>query len=177
MSRPTGCFGSCVALAAGLLAGCSSGGGGGGGRGELINLSACDEGLNTTALAAEAADLVNDQRANFGVATLVVDPTLAQVAQAFAEQMIAEGFATHVNPNTGEDAGDRMTAAGYAWAARGENLAFGQCSAQQAVEEWMASTAGHREILLNGAYTETGVGVAQGGEERMYWVQVFASPL
>ncbi|MFQ5490645.1 MAG: CAP domain-containing protein [Phycisphaerae bacterium] len=165
-----------VVLVVGLAGACSTGGGGGGGaRGELINLSACPAGLDTDALAAEAVPLVNQQRTSAGVAALAVDPVLTQVAQDFAEQMIAEGFATHENPVTGERVGDRLNSAGYVWTSAGENLNFGQCTASQSVNEWVDSSA-HRDILMNPIYTETGMGLAQGGPERMYWVQVFATP-
>ncbi len=156
--------------------GCGAGGGGGGGaRGELINLSECPAGLDTQALAAEAAALGNDERAQVGVPALTVDPVLTAVAEDYAQTMGIQGFTGHVDPNTGEDGGDRLDAAGYVWTARAENLEYGACSAQQAVDDWMNSSE-HRDHLLDPAYTETGVGLYQGGEEGTYWVQVFATP-
>jgi uncharacterized protein YkwD len=151
-------------------------GGGGGGRGELINLSACPANMDVDALAADAVALTNTERLAMGVPALNTNAALTAAAQAHAESMAIEGFTGHENPNTGSRVGDRVTAQGYTWTAVGENLEYGGCTADWVVTEWLNSTAGHREILLNPVYTDIGVGVYQGGAERTYWVQVFATP-
>ncbi len=174
MSRFLESGGLIALLAVGVLAGCGAGGGGGG-RGGLINLSACPANLDTAALAAEAVTLGNQERAQAGVPALEVDPTLTAVAEDYAQTMGTEGFTGHVNPITGEDPGDRLNATGYVWIARAENLEYGACTAQKAVEDWMRSEE-HRDHLLDPVYTATGIGVFQGGAEGTYWVQVFASP-
>lgn len=159
---------------AGLLLACS-GGGGGGGRGELINLGrACPE-FDPVVETAEAVVLTNDERARAGVGSLTGNPTLNAVAENYAMSMATQDFTGHVNPYTGEDAGDRVTVAGYAWIAVAENLAYGPCSADSAVNGWMTSP-GHRENMLGAVYTEIGIGVYHGGPEETYWVQVLATP-
>lgn len=165
-------------LAGGLLLSCNSGRAGGGGeRGELIILGGnCSDAVSLTTLADQAVTLTNEQRALAGAGQVVVDASLTAVAQNYAQTMGVQGFTGHVNPFTGEDVGNRLDAAGYDWTARGENLEYGGCTAERAVSDWVNSTAGHREILLNPVYTEIGIGVYRGGDEGVYWVQVLASP-
>jgi len=159
---------------AGLLLACS-GGGGGGGRGELINLGrACPE-FDPVVETAEAVVLTNDERARAGVGSLTANPTLNAVAENYAMTMATQDFTGHVNPYTGEDAGDRLTAAGYTWSARAENLAYGACSAAQVVADWINSPE-HHENMLGAGYTEIGIGAYHGGPEETYWVQVLATP-
>ena len=174
MSRFLESGGLITLLAAGVLAGCSAGGGGGG-RGELINLSACPANLDTAALAAEAVRLTNQERAALGIPELTSDVLLTTAARNHAQAMATQGFAGHENPYTGDRVGDRVTEAGYVWSLVAENLEFGACSAEQAVQDWMNSQA-HREHVLDPSYQDVGIAVYQGGAEDTYWVQVFASP-
>ena len=76
--------------------------------------------------------------------------------------MATQGFIGHTDPS-GNTARERVTNSGYAWMAIGENLAFGICTAQAAVDGWMKSE-GHRENLLYPDFTHTGLGVYRGRE-------------
>ena len=49
----------------------------------------------------------------------------------------------------------------------GENIASGQRTPQQVMDEWMRSKT-HRDAILNAAFTEMGVGISSG-----IWVQHF----
>ena len=60
---------------------------------------------------------------------------------------------------------------GLSYSVIGENLAYGQTSADQAVAEWMASP-GHRANIM-GNYSRIGIGIFQ-TNGRTYWVQLFA---
>ena len=131
-------------------------------------------------MAAEVVTLGNQERAQARLAPLTFNAALAAAAQGHAEDLGIRGFAdaagenAHVNPE-GENPGDRISAQGYDWSARAENVLFGGCTAEGAVQDWVNSEL-HRQNLMSPTYTETGVGLYQGGEHRMYWVQVFASP-
>lgn len=56
----------------------------------------------------------------------------------------------------------------------GENIAAGQSSPQEVVEDWMNSP-GHRANILDESYTALGVGYYynSSGLYRSYWVQLF----
>jgi uncharacterized protein YkwD len=161
-------------------AGCGAVGSGGGGEGGTIveppspdDGSACSDEYTMAELAAQAVALGNAERAQAGTPALVVDATLQAVAEDYAEGMATQGFIGHTDPD-GNTVRERVLNAGYDWIAVAENLAYGPCTAERAVEGWMDSE-GHRTNLLNPTYIDTGVGVYHGGAYEMYWVQVFAA--
>ena len=69
--------------------------------------------------------------------------------------MVVNNFFSHTGAN-GTSAGDRITAAGYAWTTYGENIAAGQNSINQVVDGWMASD-GHCANIMNPAFVDIGV--------------------
>lgn len=130
----------------------------------------------STPLARAIVDLTNAERTGAGLDTLREDDRLAQAAQIHAEQMARAGRLDHelaqaMYPRLE----DRVNAVGYDWQAIGENLAFGQASASAVVDGWMRSS-GHRENILNPAFTEVGAGHLIDASGRAYFVQVFARP-
>jgi uncharacterized protein YkwD len=88
--------------------------------------------------------------------------------------MADRGYFAHRSPS-GRDAGDRVAATGYDWAAYGENIARGQDSPAELVDDWMNSPS-HRENILTCGYREVGVGLAFDADHTPYWVQNLASP-
>lgn len=77
----------------------------------------------------------------------------------------------------GSTAAERVGRTGYAWRLVGENLAAGPTSAEEVVEGWLASP-GHCRNLMDGRFTQMGIGfaVAETGESGVYWVQTLAAP-
>ncbi len=61
---------------------------------------------------------------------------------------------------------------GGSYRAAGENIAYGQRSAEQVMEGWMNSS-GHRANILNAQYTAIGVGVYRSASGTLHWVQLF----
>ena len=53
----------------------------------------------------------------------------------------------------------------------GENVAYGQRSPQEVMNDWMHSP-GHRRNILNPRYRQIGVGAVSSGRS-IYWTQVF----
>lgn len=137
---------------------------------------ACSVPADQQALLDEVLGLVNDAREAEGLIPVVLDPTLCDVADAYACEMIAGDFFAHENPRTGTGAGRRLTAAGYIYYAMGENLAVGHDSAEDVVAAWLASPE-HRANILDPAWREVGVAVRNGGDYGWYWVQEFADPV
>jgi uncharacterized protein YkwD len=120
--------------------------------------------------------LINDLRAEAGVASLVPNETLIRVAESYACEMVEEDFFAHENPETGIGSGERLTSAGYIYWAMGENLAVAQTSAEEVVAAWMNSPR-HRENILDPSWREVGMAVRTGGTYGWYWVQEFADPV
>lgn len=58
----------------------------------------------------------------------------------------------------------------------GENLGSGQPTAQKVVDSWMASTAGHRENILNPDIENMAVAFGTYNDDfKYYWVQEFTT--
>ncbi|MET8948421.1 CAP domain-containing protein [Streptomyces sp. NPDC004542] len=120
---------------------------------------------------AQVIQLVNAERAKAGCSALTPNATLAKAAQAHSADMAAHRNMSHTGSD-GSSPGDRITAAGYAWGAYGENVAYGYTTPEQVMAGWMSSP-GHRANILNCSYKEIGVGLAQPGS---YWTQDFGTP-
>ena len=77
----------------------------------------------------------------------------------------------------GSSPAERATRAGYTWRVVGENIASGQSTPEQVVEEWIGSSH-HCANLMSADFTEMGVGFAANSTSAggIYWAQVFAAP-
>ncbi|WP_018566185.1 CAP domain-containing protein [Streptomyces sp. PsTaAH-124] len=120
--------------------------------------------------AAQILALVNNERAKAGCSALTANPALAAAAQAHSEDMAAHRNMSHTGSD-GSAPGDRITAAGYTWSTYGENVAYGYTDAAQVMAAWMDSP-GHKANILDCAFKEIGVGLAQPGG---YWTQDFGT--
>lgn len=117
-------------------------------------------------------ELVNAERAKYGLLPLSWDSKLAEVARAHSQDMAKRGFFSHNNPD-GKTPFDRIKAAGINYRSAGENIAAGQKTPEEVVKAWMNSS-GHRANILNANYTKLGVGYLSGsGTYKTYWTQNF----
>jgi len=91
------------------------------------------------------------------------------VAQAHSQDMVDRGFFSHTNPD-GESPFDRLAEAGIAYAAAGENIAYGYSTASSVLAAWLGSS-GHRANIEYAGYTHHGVGLVG-----TYWTHVFLRP-
>lgn len=121
------------------------------------------------AAAAQVLELVNAERAKAGAAALTLDSKATEAAQTRAQE-IQRSF-SHTRPN-GSSFSTALTEAGVSYTASGENIAYGQNSAQAVMEGWMNSS-GHRANILNQNFTSIGIGHAQDSNGVDYWTQLF----
>lgn len=131
-------------------------------------------------LRAEIVLAVNKEREKIGVRPLRRNLRLQASAQAFAEDMKKRNFFSHESPE-GETPQNRIQRGGYGnitaencecrsfTAAFGENLARGQQTAEDVMQDWLESPA-HRANLLSERFNEIGIGI-----EGSYWVQHFGA--
>ncbi|WP_343731731.1 CAP domain-containing protein [Duganella sp.] len=73
---------------------------------------------------------------------------------------------------------ERSRRAGYNWSRIGENIAYGQWSAQEVLATWLASPT-HCANIMNGDFTDMGAAFSrtpEGGSGVIYWAQVFGKP-
>jgi uncharacterized protein YkwD len=117
---------------------------------------------------------VNGARAQAGLQPLSISGPLGQAAQRYAETMASSGCFSHGCPPEPSMV-RRAEAAGYtSWTNLGENIAYGQRTADEVFQAWMSSS-GHRANILNPAFRDLGVGLAYNGSGRPYWVQSFGA--
>lgn len=128
-----------------------------------------------TSLELQTFELVNTERAKQGLRPLVWDGELTRMARLHSENMARQNFFNHQSPD-GQGLRDRARAGGISGFKRlGENLAYNKGFADAAgcaVVGWMHSE-GHREHLLDGEFTRSGLGVARSADGRLYFTQVF----
>ena len=128
----------------------------------------------STSFAGQVIKLTNKERAKSGCKALRSNSLLKSAAQKHSVDMARKDYFSHTGKD-GRSPFDRMTDAGYSFAAAAENIAAGQRTPADVVEGWMNS-AGHKKNILNCAYTEIGVGYAKGGSYGTYWTQDFGKP-
>ncbi len=122
----------------------------------------------------QVVDLVNAERAKEGLAALTLDASLCNGA-AIRVNEISTLF-SHTRPN-GQSCFTALDEAGVNYRQAGENIALGQTSAQQVMEDWMNSP-GHRANIMSANYSRIGVAMAASGDSRYggyAWAQEFAN--
>jgi uncharacterized protein YkwD len=104
------------------------------------------------------------------VPALTVDPALRCAARLHAKDMQDRDYFSHTTPD-GVTFDQRITQAGYRWRTIGENIAAGYRTPQAVVQGWMQST-GHCQNVMNGTFTQLGVGFY----DDYRWTQDFGKP-
>ena len=133
--------------------------------------------LVSTVLPAVVVDLTNQERADVSAQPLQRSSVLDAAAKMKAEDMAKNEYFAHFSP-TGVSPWYWFDKSGYVYAHAGENLAIHFTDSSEVVEAWMNSPA-HRENIVNGKFTEIGVGTAKGkfeGYDTVYVVQLFGTP-
>lgn len=129
-----------------------------------------------TSLELKTFEMINAERAKNNLKPLVWDPELTRMARLYSEKMASQNFFAHKAPD-GEGLRERSRASGIVGFKRlGENLAYNKGfadAASCAVVGWMRSE-GHREHILDGEFTRSGLGIARSEDGRVYFTQVFA---
>lgn len=133
--------------------------------------------LVSTVLPAVVVDLTNDERVELAQTPLRRNATLDAAAKLKAQDMAKNEYFAHFSPK-GISPWHWFDKAGYVYSHAGENLAIHFTDSDEVVDAWMKSPT-HRENIVNGLYTEIGVGTAKGtfeGYDTVYVVQLFATP-
>jgi uncharacterized protein YkwD len=131
---------------------------------------------NADALTDRLIDVVNQARVSQGLKPLRKSAALTKLAEEYAARMIERKFFSHLDPDTGYGPGQRALQNGYLFLSVGENLAAGQTAPEAVLDDWMASTEGHRENILSVQWKDVGAAVRTGGEYGTYWVLEFGNP-
>jgi uncharacterized protein YkwD len=116
---------------------------------------------NLAAIRSATLCLINAERTGRGLAPLLDNGHLALAAQRHADDMVAQGYFSHVSLD-GRTFDVRIRQAGYPGRPLAENIAWGGGhlgTPRRIVSGWMDST-GHRQNILNAALRDSGVGVS-----------------
>jgi len=119
-------------------------------------------------MANEVIALVNEERAAIGLSALSSNSQLTSAANIRSPEIAV--YWSHTRPN---ELGSCFTAiSGLSYWTAGENIAAGQTSATEVMEDWMNSK-GHKANILKTDFTMIGVSCYL-YEGTYYWVQFFA---
>jgi uncharacterized protein YkwD len=119
--------------------------------------------------------LVNQERSKAGLPALTSNSLLEKAAAGHAQDMNANNYFDHYSRD-GRSPTDRIRAAGYPDVPAcncsrqfyyGENIAVGQTTAAQVMNDWMNSS-GHKANILSKDFREIGIAISGA-----YWVQSF----
>lgn len=143
-----------------------------------VNGSVLSYTTNTTISGLLAA--TNQERTSRGIAALSLNSQLNNAAAAKAQDMVDRDYWAHETPD-GDPPWVFVDAAGYAYKAVGENLAYGFPDSASTVTGWMNSP-GHRDNMLNTIYSHVGFGMAnsenyQDNGNQTVVVAFYAAPL
>lgn len=114
--------------------------------------------------AAKMATLLNNVRAKAGIKKIKYNSTLSNYAMQRAAELSVYYGSTHKRPN-----GTSATAPKNVFL---ENIAYGQFTAQEVMNDWYHST-GHRKNMLNKANKSFGIGCVK-VDGVYFWVQIFS---
>jgi len=115
-------------------------------------------------------NLVNQERAKAGLASLTIQPQLVEIARIKSQDMIAANYFGHTSPNFGSTF-TLVKQRGLTYSTGGENLA-GAGNVETA-HRMLMNSAGHRANILNANFTRIGIGVVRGGSYGAMFTQLF----
>lgn len=123
--------------------------------------------------------LINQERANQGIAPLTTSSQLTAAARQHSRDMACNDFFSHTGSD-GSSPFDRMAWSGFSFTAAAENIYAGSGSynsPHQAFNGWMNSS-GHRTNMLNPTYTHVGIGYIYNASSTYggYFTANFARP-
>ena len=123
--------------------------------------------------AQEMLELVNKERAKYGVAPLVLDERLNKSAQIKAEDMDKNNYFAHQDKNGKQGYSYIFETTNHECSYAGENIYKWYDATSQSAFDWWKNSEPHYKAILNPEYKTTGFGIA--GEQNMT-VQHFCIP-
>jgi len=121
----------------------------------------------------QLVDLVNEERTQRGIKSLVLDERLVSVARAHSQEMFTLKYFSHESPVSGSPF-DRLKSAGITYSRAGENLAYAQ--SVSVAHRALMESPGHRENILRSEFTRIGIGVINAPAYGRMITQLFITP-
>lgn len=120
----------------------------------------------------EMFNLVNKERQERGVKTLLFDEKLQKIGRDYSKDMFQRGYFSHFSPE-GLTVADRALKAGIDFLVIGENLAY--APSLESAHKGLMDSKSHRENILSTDYTKIGIGIIDGGIYGKMFTQVFSN--
>jgi uncharacterized protein YkwD len=121
-------------------------------------------------LEAQMLELVNQERAQVGLAPLEADEEMRGVARKHSTDMFARGYFSHNTPER-KSPFDRMREDGVRFVTAGENLAL--APTLQIAHRGLMNSPGHRANILRPQFGRVGIGIMDGGIRGLMVTQNF----
>ena len=134
-------------------------------------------GGGATTLEVNLLNLINQERANAGLAPYVLDAGLTKVARTRSQQLIDQNYFAHRDPYGYSMYVELLRHFGfgsYAWA--GENLAMNNWPAETAANEairGLMNSPTHRANILAGDFYRIGIGEITAADGRHFFTMIF----
>lgn len=128
---------------------------------------------NSKSMEREVLALVNSTRKSRRLRSLTINSALTSAAKNHSLDQARRRKMSH-RGGDGSDVAKRIRKQGYNYRYAGENVAYGQRTAEQVFSSWMRSR-GHRKNILDPNVRNMGLYVAMGRDGRLYWTQVFGA--
>ena len=122
-------------------------------------------------LESDMLELINRERDLVGREALVTDEKAVEAARKHGMDMLSNGYFSHINLE-GEGPSVRMKKGGVEFNFSGENLAFSKDL--PSAHQGLMNSPGHKKNILHPFFHRVGIGVIDGGEYGMIFVQNFA---
>lgn len=126
------------------------------------NTKPSTEKINLETYAKESIALANAERVSNGLHELVIDEDMMTLAAVRAREISEKWGHERLDGTCVTDE--------YRYA----EIITIRSTPQEAVNAWMESTKGHKEILLKEKYNYVGAGCYQAENGKIYWVQLFS---
>lgn len=114
--------------------------------------------------------MINKERTARGLKPLAPDPEMKPVARAHSNDMFAQGYFSHVDPE-GKNPFQRMKDANINFGTAGENIALAQTV--EIAHSNLMNSPGHKANILNPAFNRIGIGILDGGFHGLMITQDF----
>jgi len=130
-------------------------------------------------LASQLMRQINAARVIRALPVLQLDTTLATVARWRSGDMATRGYFSHAIPPTGRRVFSELDRRGYCYTLAGENIGWStypdETATAQIQQMFMASPT-HRANILNGRWTNMGIGAYQAADGKKIWTVLFSKP-
>ncbi len=120
----------------------------------------------------QMVNFVREDRARYGLSMPIIDPELCQIARIKAQDMLSNGYFSHISPTFG-NIRTMLTQFGVTYKGASENIARSR-SVEHAQASFLSSSEGHRATLMGRHWTHMGIGIVTTPQGFVYAVQIFA---